>query len=461
MHIAYPTSFLGIQLDGRYRLDRLAGEGASAWVFASHDARLDRAVAVKVLKPRTIEDEPQRRNRFVTEGRTLARLVHPNVVLVHDAGETSEGLGYLVMELCEAGTLETELFRRGTLPVQEAMRLLLPLLGALACAHDRGIVHRDIKPSNIVLLRERDITRAKLLDFGIARPRDSGTESASGTPSYMAPEQAQGLRPAPAVDVWAMGVVLFQTLSGRVPFDGTSSLDGLMKLVNERAPLFSEACPGLGAHLSVALDRALERDTERRYADMRSFAQAVVMACVQDSIALPTRLEPLGLPNLEDWIANADRGGTRTLAPAERAAVAVAPVSSTPARNPGVRVGVAILTVAAIGLLVAWALTEPKETALAGESVRKPRALVTYPPPTLGSAVGPPARVLEGGAQTREPQAEPSRPAPAQEPKSRGRPRRRVLGTAPLAPVAPGPIPAAAPAESAQGHSGVIKNWDW
>jgi hypothetical protein len=287
----FPTGFLSTQLDERYRLDRLIGEGSSAWVFAAHDVRLERNVAVKLFK-----NSPELRRRFVLEGQILAKMVHPNVVPVYDAGVTREGAGFLVMELCEAGTLEVELFRREVLAAEEAVHLLFPLLGALACAHDHGIVHRDVKPGNIVLASENGERYAKVLDFGIAKRADSAsTDSASGTPSYMAPEQASGKRPSAAADIWSVGVVFYRCLSGTLPFPGETNLVTLQKLVNERAPRFADACAGLSKHLGIALDRALERYPEQRYGDMRSFAQALAAACEQDGISLPARRAPFGL----------------------------------------------------------------------------------------------------------------------------------------------------------------------
>jgi serine/threonine-protein kinase len=301
-----PTILVGTLLDRRYRLDRLVGEGASAWVFAAQDTRLERGVAIKLLKP-CVGDAPSEQKQFVEEGRTLAKLVHPHVVLVHDAAETEDGLCYLVMELSSGGTLEGELAKRGKLPIDEALVLLVPLLGALACAHDRGIIHRDIKPPNIALQREPQL-RAKLLDFGIAQRRDRVAESqlAVGTPSHMAPEQARGDTLTPAVDVWAMGVVFFRCLSGRLPFESSSSTGILSKLVGGRAPRFATICDQLGPHIATALDRALEPQLHRRYPDMRSFACALAAACEQDRISVPLRPEPIGLPDFELWRASAD-----------------------------------------------------------------------------------------------------------------------------------------------------------
>jgi serine/threonine-protein kinase len=353
---------LGTQLDGRYRLDRLVGEGATAWVFAAQDLRLERDIAVKVLKSRLADEQAAQRKRFVAEGRTLARLVHPHVVLVHDAGETKDGVGYLVMELSEAGSLESELYRRGSLSAEECLQLLLPLLGALACAHDRGIVHRDIKPANIALVHERHGMKAKLLDFGIAKRRDAegSTDHALGTPSYMAPEQARGEPLTPAADVWALGVLFFRCLSGRMPFDADCSLETLRKLVHERAPRFAQACPKLGPHFAVALDRALEPDVKERYPDVRSFARALASASAQDGIQVPQRPDPVGLPDFEHWLASADISSTRPLAGNERAQIALdaATLARTFPRRWRAR-WIAAFAITGSALVVGWLSTAP------------------------------------------------------------------------------------------------------
>jgi serine/threonine protein kinase len=460
VHTALPARYLGTQLDRRYRLDRLIGEGASAWVFAAQDLRLERDVAIKLLKPLAADEQVASRRRFVAEGRTLARLVHPHIVLVHDAGETEDGLGYLVMELSDAGNLEAELFERGTLSAEECVRLLLPLMGALACAHDRGIVHRDLKPANIVLLREHAETRAKLLDFGIARRGDAGcsTDSARGTPSYMAPEQARGDRLSPAIDVWALGVVFFRCLSGRLPFQSGSSLGTVLKLVGERAPLFSTACPGLGARLAVALDRALEPDAERRHPDMRSFAYAVAVACAQDGIKLPREPDPLGLPDFGRWLAAADVETTRPLPEHERAQAAVASASAPSAIPRHWRPGLAVALFVGLCNLGAWLAGAPREERVSVEArpatTSAERAEV---PPVVSAAPSDPVSTVREQPAAAQPPSGPltAAQAPLAVPavKKRRAPRAAdsALGVAPSGPAD----------RTLVDQLGMVTTWDW
>jgi tRNA A-37 threonylcarbamoyl transferase component Bud32 len=310
-----PACQLGTLIDRRYRLQRAVGEGASSWVFVADDLRLDREVALKLFRPPSSEHDVKRRKRCVAEGRTLAKLVHPHIVAIHDASEDGSGQSYLVMELCEAGTLEAELAQRGTLDTLETLKLILPLMGAVAFAHDRNVVHRDIKPGNIVVLRESGERRCKLLDFGISLSAGIGTSSdlGLGTPSYMSPEQARGEPPTPATDVWALGVVLYRCLTGELPFQASNDAALLYRIARERAPRFGTvAASKVPPNLALVLDRALERDLERRHRDVRSFARAIAVASSLDGIPLPPRPEPIGLPLFEHWLADA-RGVERTL----------------------------------------------------------------------------------------------------------------------------------------------------
>jgi eukaryotic-like serine/threonine-protein kinase len=257
----------------------LLGEGGSARVFAGTDTRLERPVAIKVLRHLGGVDAALIR-RFENEGRALAKLSHPNVVAVHDVGCTRDGTLFLVMELATGGTLELELERRELLPAQELVPLLLPVMGALACAHDLGIIHRDLKPGNIALARVGDAVRAKVLDFGIAKSRGVETNSgrAWGTPAYMAPEQARAGEVGPYTDVWAMGITLFHGLSGRLPFDGPVDANLLLQIVSGRAPRLADTCTTIGKQLAIAIDRALEPNPHDRYRDMRELARTSVSA---------------------------------------------------------------------------------------------------------------------------------------------------------------------------------------
>jgi len=201
----------------RYRVERRLGEGGMATVLLAHDTELDRRVAVKLLAERFADDEEVRR-RFLREGRLAARLTHPNVVGVFDAGEQG-GRPYIVMEHVDGETLADVVRRRGRLDPAEAVRIALQACAGLEHAHAHGLVHRDVKPQNLLLTRDGTV---KVADFGIARAAD-GTQVTAvgtilGTAAYLAPEQATGGDVGPAADVYALGAVLYELLAGRPPF---------------------------------------------------------------------------------------------------------------------------------------------------------------------------------------------------------------------------------------------------
>ncbi|MEH1102206.1 serine/threonine-protein kinase [Micromonospora sp. CPCC 205561] len=212
-------------LDGRYRLEQRIGIGGMSEVWRAHDAVLDRAVAVKVMSPGQ-EGQDASLERIRAEARSAARLVHPNVAFVHDFGTCGTGpegrVPYIVMELAEGETLAAHL-RVGPLDWRIAVRVCAEVSAALAAAHSHGIVHRDVKPANVILTP----AGVKVLDFGIAAP--SGTPDQSpegmvvGTPAYLAPEQLDRAPATPAADMYALGVLLYYCLTGRLPYRGDTA----------------------------------------------------------------------------------------------------------------------------------------------------------------------------------------------------------------------------------------------
>src|SRR4051812_4718484 len=221
--------------ESRYRIERTLGRGGMATVYLARDRELDRRVAVKVLAGNLADDESYRA-RFLREARLAARLAHPNVVRVFDAGADGQGGLQIVREYVDGATLAGELRRRGPLPPAEVAELGVQLCGALEAAHEAGLVHRDVKPQNILVARDGT---AKLSDFGIARSHDSTilTEHGSvlGTAAYLAPEQARGEPVGAPADLYSLGVVLYEALTGRLPHEG-SSLPELV-LRREREPV--------------------------------------------------------------------------------------------------------------------------------------------------------------------------------------------------------------------------------
>jgi beta-lactam-binding protein with PASTA domain/predicted Ser/Thr protein kinase len=263
----------GQVVDGRYEVVERVGVGGMAEVFCAQDLQLGRRVALKLLHPRFAEDE-HFVERFRREASAAAGLSHPNVVGVYDRGEW-ERRPYIAMEYLPGRTLKDLVAQRGPLPVDQAIDLTVQILRAARFAHRRGIIHRDIKPHNVMVDEEG---RAKVTDFGIARagPSDmTQTGSLLGTAQYLAPEQAQGEPVSPATDLYSTGVLLYELLTGRVPFDAESAVTVALKHVSE-APLPPSALnPAVGPELDAVVLRALEKHPAARFPDADAFIAAL------------------------------------------------------------------------------------------------------------------------------------------------------------------------------------------
>lgn len=301
MKLAHSTSRI---LRQRYELHELVGSGASGQVYEATDLLLDRRVAIKCMGVSERRPfSPRSADAFVLEAQTLAQVKHPHIVEIYDVGRDDLGVPFFVMELLTE-TLGRLLAKHASLSPEQTLSLLLPLCGALACAHDRGILHCDLKPENIMVQRVHErALRGKLLDFGIAR-RTTGPvvrDVVYGTPGYVAPEQASGVGAAPCSDVWALGVVAFRCLGGCLPFGRETGLRLLERTVEEDMPSLGSVSCGVPDPIVRAIDRALERAPERRYADMRSFARGLVSAALQAGISVASDPDPVGLPEASEW----------------------------------------------------------------------------------------------------------------------------------------------------------------
>lgn len=261
------------------------------------------------------------RERFLDEAKTLATLRHPNLVHVYDAGEDEFGVPFVVMDLLTGRTLEQALEDDGVMDAQQVLSLCLPLLGALAVAHEAGVLHRDIKPSNVFLQRQVDGSeRPVLLDFGIAKrlegPGHTTTGNVLGTPLYMAPEQATGHGLGTRTDVWSMGILMFRCLSGTVPFDAPTAVGVLMKIVYETPPGVKEVNPQIPSTIARCVDRSITREATR-YDDVLTFARALASAAVIDGIELPAAPDPVGLTAWTEWVTAAQNDETGAFARVE------------------------------------------------------------------------------------------------------------------------------------------------
>jgi eukaryotic-like serine/threonine-protein kinase len=270
----------GDVIAGRYELVELIGRGGMSSVWRSHDRLLDRTVAIKVLHEQYTTDE-EYVERFRREARSVAQLSHPNIVTVIDRGEEG-GRQYIVFEYVEGENLKQLIRRSGPLPVRDAVLLGLQMARALGFAHDRGLIHRDVKPQN-VLLNENE--QAKMTDFGIARSVDVDgvtiTGTVLGTSEYIAPEQARGQRVDALTDVYSLGVVLYELLTGDVPFQGENFVAIALRHVNEPVPSVLDRRPDVPPRLAMAIERAMAKRPEDRFASMDELV-AELEACLAE-----------------------------------------------------------------------------------------------------------------------------------------------------------------------------------
>jgi serine/threonine protein kinase len=257
----------GTVLSGRYKLDSKLGSGGMSTVYLAHDETLERWVAVKLLH-REISDQPDQLERFRREARSVAQLSHPNVVSVIDAGEDG-GHPYIVFVYVSGETLKQRIDRLGRLPLDEAAAYAIETGRGLAAAHARRLVHRDVKPQNVLIDAEG---RAKVTDFGIARSLEDGsltkTGRVLGTTDYVSPEQAMGQEVDARSDVYSLGVLLYEMLTGKPPFEADSLVGVAMKHVNEPMPDVQEKRPDASSALSAVIERATLKDPKKRYSDM-------------------------------------------------------------------------------------------------------------------------------------------------------------------------------------------------
>ena len=264
-------SLIGELFDGRYRIERRLGTGGMADVFLARDESLGRMVAIKILAERYAQDEAFV-ERFRREATAAAGLSHPNIVSVYDRGQAS-GTSYIAMEYLNGPTLKDEITSRAPLPEAEVVNWAVQALDALEFAHRQGIVHRDIKPHNMVLTDEG---RLKVTDFGIARAANAAqmTEVGSivGTAQYLSPEQARGLDVGPQSDLYSMGIVLYEMLTGELPFTGDSAVEIAMKQVSDPPPSIRKQNRLVSEGLEQVVMRALSKDPALRHRSARQMA---------------------------------------------------------------------------------------------------------------------------------------------------------------------------------------------
>jgi eukaryotic-like serine/threonine-protein kinase len=256
---------IGTLIGERFRLEEKVGSGGMSSVYRAFDPTLERRVAIKLMH-RDISSDPDQLERFRREARAVARLNHPHVVTVIDAGE-DEGAPYIVFEYVEGETLKDRIRRLGRLPIDEAIAYAIEIGRALECAHAHKLVHRDVKPQNVLIDPDG---RAKVTDFGIARSMEAqgltATGRVLGTTDYVSPEQALGHEVTEQSDIYSLGIVLYEMLTGEVPFKADTQVAVAMKHVREPMPDVQRRRPEISATLAAVVERATAKETPNRYA---------------------------------------------------------------------------------------------------------------------------------------------------------------------------------------------------
>jgi serine/threonine-protein kinase len=451
---------LGTLLDSKYRIDAFISAGGMGSVYRAQHVMLGKTVAVKLIKSELVTSD-EVVSRFQREARAASNLHHPNIVSVYDLGQTADGTLYIAMEFIDGPSLKDAISRNGPMAPAEAAAILRQVASALSTAHRKQIVHRDLKSHNLMLASGDDgRTVVKLVDFGIAKTFDESTQLTAagfmmGTPHYMSPEQAAGKPVDHRADLYSLGVILYEMLTGEVPFGDAALTSVLVRLATEVPPAPSTRRPDL--RVPPALDavamRCLEKDPDKRFQSADEFAAALELA-LTDVQSQQTVARPAAPPVPETLLRPVD---TRRYAsaPVEDAAAVPAP----PPRPSNRRVAAGLVVVAALATGIAWVVGRSGDPAEEGST---PQVSSTPAPPPAGSATGPvpgatPAPIAAPIPSLPEATADPARPrpvspdtrpipagAPAQTSNGQGRPEGQVAVTPPAPQPAPSPAPQAA-----------------
>ena len=276
----------GQKINDRYEIIRSIGEGGMANVYLGYDTILDRNVAIKILRGDLSNDEKFVR-RFQREALSASSLAHPNIVEVYDVGEDN-GLYYIVMEYIEGKTLKQLLKKRGTLTLSEAIDIMLQLTDGMAHAHDSYIIHRDLKPQNVMI---KDDGQIKITDFGIAMALNSTqltqTNSVMGSVHYLPPEQASGKGCTTKSDIYSMGIIFYELLSGSLPFKGDNAVEIALKHMRDPLPSLREDNPAIPQSIENIIRKATAKNPKNRYDDVKSMHADLLTALDDDRINEP------------------------------------------------------------------------------------------------------------------------------------------------------------------------------
>lgn len=308
-------------LNRRYRLLGQLGSGGMAVIYKAQDQSLARVVAIKVLRP-SLTGESGFVTRFRNEARSVARLAHPNIVTVHDVGSDGD-THFMVMEYIEGLDLKKIIRSKGLLAVDDALDLAIQICAGIGYAHRSGFVHADVKSQNILLTQDQTV---KVADFGIAQALSDTLPARQqqivwGSPHYYSPEQARGLRPTPAADVYSIGIVLYEMLTGELPFSGDNPQELAQAHVNRRVPHVIDANPAVPENISKIVHRVMQKEPAARFRTANQLGR--VLGSLRDHSRAHTSATP------------ARAGGqSRVPAPTLAGAKPAAPAAGTPAPGP-------------------------------------------------------------------------------------------------------------------------------
>ncbi len=389
---------IGTKLADRYQILALVGQGGMGNVYRARHELMERDVAIKMLKAEHISDSASVK-RFQQEARAACRLKHPNVITLFDFGVSPSGQPYLVMDYLTGISLSDVIKKDGHVGVDRSIRIFIQACRALEQAHRAGVIHRDLKPGNIMLIEtdeEKDFV--KVVDFGVAKLIGGGDDAESqrltqtgevcGSPVYMSPEQCMGQRLGPPSDIYAMGVVLYEALTGRLPLLGKTMVDTMSKHISEMPPSFSDVRPDLyiPERLEAVVFKALKKNPEERHQSMAELERELELAIPkpQKSQAMRTTIQPSDGVKIPLRTASSKTGEFKapTRSASSKSGELKAPkppiVSAPPPKREGLPAAVYIVAgLAVVGGLVFWLTTSKPSTVPAAipPSTRAPNAV--------------------------------------------------------------------------------------
>ncbi len=443
----------GQVLAGKYRVERVLGEGGHGVVLAAEHLTLGERVAIKLLRPE-IATDAETVARFLREARASVRIKGEHVTRVLDVGALADGLPYMVMECLDGSDLANVVSTQGPLPYNLAIDYVLQTCEALAEAHGLGIVHRDIKPSNLFLTRRPDGSACiKVLDFGISKavtPVDGAdanltqTQTVLGSPQYMAPEQMRSSRKVDGrTDIWALGTTLYELLVGRAPFEADALPELFAMILQDTPRPISESRPDVPAEVDVIVSRCIEKDPEKRYGSVAELAHALAPLASNAGAASAERIGRVGL--------NAAQSSSRLRAFSSTPMSPALSATTTAARSRKVFVlagAFAFVIALTLASVLVIGMRSPRGPARPIAAVDTSESTASTPPPKATPAESParpPAETVVEPAPVTSSSSPPTTATIAKHPAKRPDARPRASGSAAERPRQPAPTPSEAP----------------